>query len=577
MGLKSYLQQFDRVDGFKIFSMIFIITSAVFLFWRAKFGFGFNDEAFVVTLGERLFDGDALFYDEWHLSQNFGVVVLPFFAFTKLFGVSNDGILLMLRYCSCVLWLATCLCVYFTLNKKYKSSILAYAYLIFFAPFDIMSVSYNSIGIMAVLLLCCVMYRIKSDEKCPILYKFYFSLLWIVIVFCSPLMAIVYVITFIASVVCARFQKGYMENLRSCYIFSGVVVAVTIAIYFFTFIYSRANMNHILEGLEYIISDPEHEGSVNLVNFLREIYYMLHKNHLVVISVAVACIVGMLKKYKNKLRLPIFAVCSVIFVILQLVYMAEVAFNPNQRIFNYYMLNISLLGFAAFMLLENKPWKLFGVFYGMGILYAIVGNLSSNTGTMVISTAMTVGGVCGIICIVHFCRELSLQYSDVKFAKIAANAVLFLVVMTQFTSTIHTRFARSFWDDGVSNLTEKIEFGSSKGIYTTPENLAEYESVIGNLKYLLSQTDTKGKTFMSCTFYPSIYLDANLEIETFSVWTHGFDNESLNERILQYQKLHDGVRPDLVYCYEEKDILPLLSEGYDSIEYNGSYLFILKE
>ena len=81
MGLKSYFRQLDKNDTFKIFSMIFIVSSAIFLFWRAKFGFGYNDEAFVITLGERLFDGDALLYDEWHISQNFGVVMLPFFCF----------------------------------------------------------------------------------------------------------------------------------------------------------------------------------------------------------------------------------------------------------------------------------------------------------------------------------------------------------------------------------------------------------------------------------------------------------------------------------------------------------------
>lgn len=577
MGVKTIWQKLDKENGFKIFSVIFIITSAVFLFWRAKFGFGFNDEAFVVTLGERLFDGDALFYDEWHLSQNFGVVMLPFYAFARLFCESNEGIILVLRYCCCAMWFASCLYVYFTLNKEYKSSILVYAYLIFFAPFDLMAITYNSIGLMAVLLLCCIFYKINAEEKCPLRYKICFSILWIVLALCSPLMALVYVLSFIAVLIISKYRKGYFKQVCSCYLFSGIIVAVSVVIYFFVFIYSRADMSHITEGVGYMLSDPEHQGSVSAVNFFREIYYMLHHNHLFVLSAAVACVIGLFKKCRQKLRLPVFAICSAIYIVFQFAHIIFERIDPDLRVFNYQMLNISVLGFAAFVFLENKPWKLFSVFYGMGILYAIAGNLSSNTGIMVISTTMTVGGVCGIICIVLLCREFCLQYGDIKFAKVLANGILFLVIVTQLGSTVYYRTNRAFWDASMPQLTEKIEYGASKGIYTSPKNLADYESVVGNLKYLLSQTDTKGKTFMSCTFYPSIYLDANLEIECFSVWTHGFDTESLNDRILQYQILHDGAKPDLVYCYEERDILPLLSEGYDSIEYNGSYLFILKE
>lgn len=574
MGLKSYFRQIDKDTGFKIFSWIFIISSAVFLFWRAKFGFGYNDEAFVITLGERLFDGDALLYDEWHVSQNFGVVMLPFFAFTKLFGIPNDSIILLLRYCYCFLWLGTCLCVYFTLNKKYKCSILVYAYLIFFAPFDMQSITYNSIGLMAMLLLCCLMYSLQDREKCPLTFKIYFSLLWIVAALCSPLMAVVYVLTFIASIIISKFRKGYAEKLRSCYLFSAPVIAVAVIVYFFVFIYSRSNMNNITEGFAYILDDPEHNGDKVIAWFLIRVYSVFQKNHLFLITVIITAVCAQFKMCREKFRLWLFSLNSLLFVIFQIIYII----NPDKQSFNYHMLNIAFLGFAAFMLLENKPWKLFGIFYILGVSYTIVGNLSSNTGIMSISSTMTVSAVAGIICIFLLCKELREQYLNVNAIKMVSVTAVGVVMFVQISSSVYIRMTRAFWDDNMSELTEEVEFGSWKGIYTTHENLTEYESIIGNLNHLLAQTETKDKTFMSCTFYPSIYLDANLEIETFSVWTYPYDDpEVLNDRILQYQRLHDGAKPDLVYCYEENDILPLLSDGYDSIEYEGSYLFILKE
>ena len=57
--------------------VLFFAALAAFLFWRARYGYSYNDEPFCITLAQRLYQGDALFRDEWHVCQNFGVVLLP--------------------------------------------------------------------------------------------------------------------------------------------------------------------------------------------------------------------------------------------------------------------------------------------------------------------------------------------------------------------------------------------------------------------------------------------------------------------------------------------------------------------
>ena len=57
-----------------------ILSAAGFLFWKCQFGFGNIDESFYITIPYRLFQGDALFLQEWHLSQMAGVITMPFVA-----------------------------------------------------------------------------------------------------------------------------------------------------------------------------------------------------------------------------------------------------------------------------------------------------------------------------------------------------------------------------------------------------------------------------------------------------------------------------------------------------------------
>lgn len=78
--------------------IMLIISAFMFLIIRAPFGYSLNDEPFIITLGQRLSYGDALFVDEWHLSQLFAPVVLLFYRVFHLFSNTNEGILLSFRY-----------------------------------------------------------------------------------------------------------------------------------------------------------------------------------------------------------------------------------------------------------------------------------------------------------------------------------------------------------------------------------------------------------------------------------------------------------------------------------------------
>ena len=141
------------------------LISLCFLFIRAPYGWCFNDEPFIITLAQRLYNGDHLILDEWHPAQVFGPVLLPFYWVFRLFSADNTGILLTFRYIYCVLWWGTCLVVFYVVNKHTNSALTAlcaFVYLILFSPLDNMTLSYTSIGLMCCLLLSCIILEVKE-------------------------------------------------------------------------------------------------------------------------------------------------------------------------------------------------------------------------------------------------------------------------------------------------------------------------------------------------------------------------------------------------------------------------------
>ena len=64
------------------------ITVCLFLqFWKAGLGFASSDETFYTVLGNRILQGDALFYDIYDISQMMTVFIAPFILFLPPVGI----------------------------------------------------------------------------------------------------------------------------------------------------------------------------------------------------------------------------------------------------------------------------------------------------------------------------------------------------------------------------------------------------------------------------------------------------------------------------------------------------------
>lgn len=557
---------------YKLSIICIFLSSFMFLIWRAKYGFCFNDEAFLVSLAQRLYNGDSLIVDEWHGVQNFGTIILPFYSVFRIFNQSNEGVLLIFRYTYCILWFTVCITVYYIL-KEHAGAIFVFLYLILFSPHDYMTLSYNTFGIMSLLLICCIMYYIPK-RKANLFLISVFSLLWIVLVLCTPYMALLYISTIAAIFILHNVKKNESEFSKNMFHIarSSVVIIFIIAlIYLYVFLFSRTELDKILLSIPHILSDPEH-ADISIYNSLAKIINSIDvRTKIFAVFALTICISVLVFPKIKQFRGYLWIICCLLFIFSQYPFIK----NNLAPTFNYHMANINILGLVSFFLSTDKNKKLFYTFWINGFIYAVLISITSNTGFMATSLALSVSGVYSIVSTVSLSKELFCQFFGHKVLKIILSFIVAFVLFTQIYSEFHIKTSRAFYDNPLPELTTEISCGAAKGLYTSETRADYYENLYNNIEWLLCQTDTEKKSFLSCTSAPYIYLDANLDFSTFSAWSFGYGN-ALNDRVLDYQSVNPNKIPDLIFCAEESDILPITQSGYSMLEYNGSYLFIKK-
>ena len=560
----------------------FLIVSffaLLFLIVRARFGFCFNDEPFCVTLAQRIFNGDALIVDEWHGCQLFSVIMLPFYAVYRLISPSNEGILLFLRHIYCILWWLCCLHMTKSVISPKVNNLrdlicktLLFGYLILFSPLDYMTISYTSMGLISVLMIGCIVYRIPADIPAPpYANALLFSFFWAILVLCSPFMAAGYVLLFVGIMVGAHRETKignsyFFRNFLSVYKIAAIADAVLAAAFLFFFLFSRTDLAAVLSNLPHIFADPEHQSS-SLLQSTAVLYLDIFNQFPLLILFSFITWLCSFHKKSASYRLILFGINCMLYAV------GQIHATITPYLFNVQMLGITILGADAYFLSQKKNHKLFFTFYGFSALHMLLNGLATNTGIYATSMSAVVAGVAAIPILFHFTEELLDQYKSVlskrRIAFVLAVAVFFL----QLSSQSVLKITRQYWDSPVYYLRSTIQCGSAKGLITTYPTAHEYESKYRALTTLLSQTDSENKKFLSCTSEPYLYLDANLDFATFSAWTFGYGDE-LNARLLDYQALHPDKIPDLIYCASENDILDLIDDSYKEYTYEGHYLYV---
>lgn len=532
------------------------------LLWRCPFGLDLADESFYAASTHRFYLGDAMLIDEWWPTQLFSFVQLPFFAIVRLLLGSTEGILLALRYQYILFQLGVVILCYLKLYKKGWISIFPMLLYLLSTPFSINAMSYNTLGI-AFLLLTVVF---LSASPNPSVWDYIWSGVCMACTILSNPFAILIYLVYgafcILFLLVRKFLKKEIMNQMQVKSFMFFTLGAFIVFCLFViFIFSRGTIKECLDNLPHILNASGHEqsGSSNLAKF-ESFYRFLMSDYGYLIKI-MAVIMGItIVDKKRHVHGLLYFIPSALTVGAYLVYYG---FIWEHIPINYVYVPLAFLGFESFLLVKKKPMEIFWFWIGIGLINSLCVHLASNTGILAISSSYVILSSGGMLFTGLLIKE---KMENAKKPEILTWLIITTIVFSiQFVASIYLR-TTYVWSDhpaSIKGVTEQIERGPAKGIYTTHEKAAYYREVLADMDTV---TITHKENFLVINLAPWVYLYAD---EPYAC-PHTWEVKGNDYFLFDYYTLHPEKFPSIVYYVnnseggmeEQAFIQVLMENGY---------------
>lgn len=551
-----------KIEKTDIYFAVLLVGAAFVYLSRIRLGFVDMDEGFYLTVPYRLIQGDCLLTEEWHVTQLVGFLIYPILKLYLFFFKNVEGIYLAFRHVYLLLLFSVTIVSYIFLKKRDKILAIPVSIIFcLFTPFYLKTLSYNTIGFLAVWLLVVVL--TTEMKRVALKYAVVGGLL-AVTVLCNPYMLILYIIY---SVICIwRKEKSGIFNGKSWGLVT--VGAGSVLVLFLAFLFSRTSVIELVRNIPYIFLDPAHK-SKSVLDFFKPIldFIVWFKWYFLIFAMGILSVLfSSAKRKKKEILGSLMIISSVLLILLALFKTAGIGKHAI-------MLPLTLLGGTAFVFTKEKSWELFYGGWLVGIIYAMCMNLSSNQGIYVICNACAVSSCISIFLIRDFYAENKVQMKKMY-------SFTFLLVI-QIVAEIYVGINYIHWEEDVASLKFKIEEGPLRGIYTTEEKKAAYEKNCINIDSL---GDLRNKNILFFNHFPAGYLIAEEATNgAFSAWMPEY-RELDNEKFLEYYLLHPEKIPEVIYvdsqarCEWSEEDWNIWCEEYNYIREplpeGGSVLFL---
>lgn len=521
-----------------------LVGGIVFSIWKAHYGFGGNDEAFYLTVPQRLLDGDSFIVDEWHLSQLSGFLLLPFVWAYETFVGSTVGIIFAARILYVIIHAAVASLVYFKIRKYGVLSVVGCILFFLFTPFNIMAYSYNTMGLDLVVIAGIMLGTTKFKNPIPVIIS---GLAFAGAVLCCPYLAVAYVvfgICVLTHYVLKKFNFNCVINSQmfSVKTFGFFTVGISaLAILFLTFALSRSSLSEILNSLPLLFTDPEHPTTPILIK-LGAYFKAIYNHHSMVkywLVLWVPIIVALLVDEKMKKHRSIYLICS---TVLALFYYAFIGTN----LYNAIMFPIIFVGIVAYILCDNKPRNLMASLVALSIIYSVCIHFSSNQLFYIIPVALSAANIACFVFIGQVLKEMKQNPDNLDYAVFLKHTTCWLtvlMVLVQAGIVINIKSTHCFWETyEPSELTTKITEGPAKGIYTSKSNAEEYSKIYYDMSFYQGK---EGKILCLSNRTWCYLATDSLEYATFSAWNP--EDYSTVERLEAYYESNPDKKPDYIY------------------------------
>ena len=514
-----------------LFGVLFMITLS-FLVFKSKYGYIYNDEPYLLSLGYRFALGDAMLVDDWSIGQLSGFLIYPFIkVFTILKGDTNR-IVLFGRYCFILLWSISVIYSYICLRKYKHWAAISLMSFYLFAPLDMMTLSYNSFALMALLCLTSTIICAKNEK-----YYILVGLFLAVAVLGNPFIIFVYLLFSILALVNVKINKIFLPNkisIDKAWIYL-TIGSFILFILFVGFILSRASISTIFSSIKLIFSTNTEHSVFTLFKLITKYYKEIDSRfNYILIYYPIILLIILLDKGRYK-RKPVYLLLSVV-----LLYYSFKSVIDNVEVYpNIHLAIIPLIvvGVTSFILTSKKDYDIFINFILMGILYSFLFHQSSNLGLPAIGFSYSIITVGSILLIGNLVDELGIEN--------ISTYILLTSILMQFHYQGLLRYDRYYLDGTMDELVHKIEVGPAKGIITNETDCGMYSWQYEQLQMILYDA-TSDDIFYYPYSNPWYYLAANMQIGTYSTWGSWGDPIKTHKINEEYFKLKPNKYPTYV-------------------------------
>ncbi len=528
----------ERIE--KMVAVGVLVIAALFMLNRAKYGYIYNDEPFILTLSHRLIKGDIFLYDEWQPTQLTGFLNYPWMILFTATHNNTDGMILFFRYVYVVLNLASLLFVYLRLSNYSKKPLITCAaclYLLLFSSMDILTVSYNFYSLTGLLLFITLCITGKSNIE----YLFA-GIFFSVATLASPYLAIVFVLYYLIFSLNHFVLKKYIsKNVIDItkMVLIGVILSIAI---FICFLYGTGgNISKMLNTVSYIFTDVEYPS--------QSIFQLIY---------------GYLYTWVNKFRT--FGFMFVVFVMLSLIdkkhktlwleahIIAFVILTPRMihiflYQFNYLIMQIGLLGFHALIIDEqrNNSYSLIAI---AGVIFSFILYATSDLKQYAIANCMVLAGFASFFLIDDYLQK---HENNTKLIK----TLCILLVFAQIGTEVYERRTKYYLDRDINDNLYMIKESAAKGLYVDKE---QYDIYMNIYKDINDNIPHQAKLLV-LSQEPWIYLLNDSEYCTYSAWMTN-NKEFRIKRLKEYYDLHPDKYPNYIY---------VLCEDFESEELQNEF------
>lgn len=539
----------------------------VYLFILVTRGFGYNDEAFLLTLPHRYLKGDRMIIEEWHISQfSSPFIYLPVKIYYSLFG--TEGILLFARRLFICCHVATSVFLFVRLRDYGMTALIAsltFCHFVF-----IPDMIYYTESLMFSVMLCSLLFLGKPLR--PIGY-FIVGIIAACDVLSEPIFAVVYFL-YAAVAVVRLFFKKYRKKpgllgLKTFLLITAGIVAT--AIVFLTYLFTKGTLKEYIEAFPNFFTDSEYAfpilsdkpqtmfslDGITAILVMGPVYYVIE---------AVLFLVVLIDRNRHERR-PVYLTVVGIFNIIFLIHINKLYID---RVYDKALLvtiipryiPLFLFGLFAWLLLEDKKnnknllyWLISGFVYSQlfdiasdaYIICFLMGGVFVNPAVLIMIKKI-VGEIRAEIASRDGTGKDTAKEKARGVLQRVAIAALCLVVASAPLGEIgsfiyemkYPYFEHRFGDFKDEKLDTKIERGPYKGLVTVPSAAKIYEKLMDDMDAIKDGGDGAFYVYD----YALLFLYVDRPYSVYSAWYVDRDFES---RQLLYWKLHPDKFPEYVY------------------------------